>query len=86
MAGKYAAVITYDNVASFAMAIAVKNALGATAAVDSGQSTYHSLGELHEAQNCNIAAGFATNPLLVTTRATLLSTAQANALTLAATL
>jgi hypothetical protein len=86
MAAKYAAVITYDNIASYAMAIAVKDALAATRVVDSGQTTYRSIGELNELRNGHIAAGFATNPLTIVATASLLATAQANALTLAGTL
>ena len=85
MAAKYAAVITYDNVASYAMAVAVKRSDLSTAAADSGHSTFR-LAELAELQNGMVVAGYAVNPPLIAPQASLLATAQANALTLAGTL
>lgn len=84
MAAKYAAVITYDNVKSFALAVAVKNSTGAHAASDSGGTTYASIGDINAAHAALIAAGYATQMTIYPS--SLLSHAQADALALAGTL
>jgi len=86
MVAKYAAIITYDNVHSFAEAVAVKTSLGATHLVDSGLTTYATIGQITEHHQGHGKAGFATNPPAITAKTSLLATAQANALTLAGTL
>jgi hypothetical protein len=81
---KYAAVVTYDGVASLAMATAVKKADGTTAVVDSGTSSYRLPGEVTEAYAGLIAEGYAAQANVYPDD--LLQHAQDDALTLAGSL
>jgi hypothetical protein len=81
---KYAAVLTYDGLGRFALAVAVKDYTNTVRASDSGASNLANPGELNEYYNTLVAAGFATQRTQYPSN--LLTHAQQDALTLAGTL